>query len=182
MRKLLSLFAVSSIELGAYILIPNNPTIGWFLVVFGMIVGAILWLYKGKSPAASSNWIRVWKWDAVGVGIFPYRKLISLSEADLIAYEETRETLAARISQETPGGPTSYYAIALVGQGEIPVFGVKPPSRIRIEIPSRDIIGRGSPSDDNSWSYWGDRSPKYIELKIKETDMKKRIKEVRSWR
>ncbi len=92
--------------------------------------------------------------------------------------------MAAGMAEVQPGGPLGWYAIALVGQPQrdhIPVYGIKPPSRQKIEIPPGEFNTGGISDDGKSLKRWAEDTPRYIDLEIKRADMKKQIKEIKSW-
>jgi hypothetical protein len=141
------------------------------------------------SPSADTFGLWIGGSIAVISGFFLVRnywqkRFISLREGALLAYEKTQGSLAAGMAEGMPGGPLGWYATALVGQPQrehIPVYATKPPSRKRIVIPSEELP-RGIISDEGrSFKYWGQNEPKYVDLQIKRSYMKKRIKEIRTW-
>ena len=101
---------------------------------------------------------------------------ISLSEASLIAYEETHGYAVIPFAESQPGGPIGYYAIALTDRGRIPVYGLKPFMRKKTMVPS-DEIRRGFISDDGkTLTRLFEEKPIYTALAITRSDMEKQIK------
>lgn len=117
----------------------------------------------------------------------PLVHYISLNEAARRAYEETEDTLVAGfaemdLSNRGDKKVLSWYAWALVGKNrETPIFGKKPPSTIRRQIPA-DEFKRCSISDDaRTLTRYFEKEPRFVELEVKETDFIERLKEIKTW-
>ncbi|MEE9159843.1 MAG: hypothetical protein V3U60_15850 [Gammaproteobacteria bacterium] len=157
--------------------------VGLLTVIYG------LWgiVEKHRKPAPEAEvprWLQMWPFSVHFRDIFPFRRLIPLNEAARIAYERTQGTLAAAAAERPWAGTpdvVGYYATALAGQGDIPVY------RFREHIPKlkqipRNTLPTGSFKDNaTTFTQHGKQSPLYRHLVIKRLDSKPRIKAIKSW-
>ncbi len=121
----------------------------------------------------------------------PFRRTILLKEAALLAYEKLRgrsvsgqklPAMAADIKFGGEAKPLSWFGHAILGRGDIPVFGAHPPSTELEIVPKSMTKASGALSDDaNSIHYFGEKTPEYIDLTIKRVDFRRRLKEITSW-
>ena len=154
--------------------------LGDFLVIWG-IVGAI----RDKTNELSiPKWQSMWSLQMQFRSVFPFRRLVSLRDATQLAYRKTQGTLAAKTAeQHIDGKPRimGWYATAIVGRGEIPVFGFRE-HLLRIEEIPRDLLPAGSFSEDGTeFRQYGKSEPLYRNLIIRKSDLRLRIKEIKSW-
>lgn len=106
---------------------------------------------------------------------------ILLSEAALIAYEETYGYPVTKFAEAQPGGPIGYFAILLTDKGKTPVYGIKPPMRNSFKIPENEIKNGFVTDDGKSIIFSFNDEPKYINLEIRKSDMYRIIEEVKGW-
>ncbi len=121
----------------------------------------------------------------------PLRRLIPLPVAAQAAYEKLRgrtlssQKLPAKFADMKYGNtahPLSWFGVALLGRGAIPLFGYHAPSTILEIVPTNLVKASGHLSDDvNSIKLYGEKEPQYKDLSIKKTDFHKRLKEIESW-
>ena len=107
-------------------------------------------------------------------------ELINLSEAVLIAYEETRGTKVATIAEGLNRDDIlGYYAHALF-DGKTTLYGNHPPSRKLEAVPNEEYGRCGFSDDKNALQRHGENRNLYENLKIKRSDVDRRIAELKS--
>ena len=114
-----------------------------------------------------------------------------LKEAARLAYEKLRgrsvsaqklPAMAADMKFEGEAQPLSWFGHAILGRGDIPVFGSHPPSTKLEIIPKKMIEASVALSDDaDSIHYYGEKTPEYVGLTIKRADFRRMLKEITSW-
>ena len=114
-----------------------------------------------------------------------------LKEAARLAYEKLRgrsvsvqklPARAADMKYEGEAKPLSWFGYAILGRGDVPVFGLHPPSTKLEIVPKKMTEASGALSDDaNSIHYYGEKTPEYISLTIKRADFWRRLKEIKGW-
>jgi len=112
-----------------------------------------------------------------------FSKKIPLLEASRIAYEKTHESLAERFAEEMGTNPLEWYACALIGQSDIPLFGIKPFQKIVRQVPPNEMSRYHIYIRDGTSylkAYTRDE-PSYTSLCINKSDLNKQIKEIKSW-
>lgn len=121
----------------------------------------------------------------------PLRRVISLRDAAQLSYEKLRgRTLSAQklpikfadMKFEGQSNPVSWLGVAILGRGEIPVFGRHPPSTKLELVPEILVRASGTLSDDaDSIHLYGEETPEYESLVIKCRDFSRRLKVVKGW-
>ena len=112
-----------------------------------------------------------------------FSKKIPLLEASRKAYENTHEFLAERFAEEMGTNPLEWYACALIGQNDIPLFGIKPFQKIVRQVPPNEMPGYHIYIRDGAsfLKAYSRDEPSYTGLCINKSDLKKQIKEIKSW-
>ncbi len=176
----------------------NQKTLRWLgggvVVIAGGAWTAYLHFSKRGSLAAaagSSGFIFTWRYRPEDRDWVPFRRTILLKEAARLAYEKLRgrsvsaqklPAMAADMKFEGEAKPLSWFGYAILGSGDIPVFGSHPPSTKLEIVPKKMTEASGALSDDvNSIHYYGEKIPEYISLTIKRADFRRRLKEITSW-
>jgi|GEM_PF-5996351 len=156
---------------------------------FLALAGLAAWFAFVAPGLANSTLILTWRYRPEDADIVPVRRMIRMTEAARRAYEKFRglsvskQRLPAMAADRlSDGSPLSWFACALAGSNEIPVYGIHPPSNA-LELVSAELVrAEGHYSDDaNSLSYYDRNDPEYVDLSIKVTDFKKRLNEMSTW-
>lgn len=113
-------------------------------------------------------------------------EFILLHEAATRAYEETEDTRVAGFAEmPLPSGKRgilSWYAYALIGKKhDTPIFGKKPPSRIRRQISVQELRQCRLSENAQLLMRPGEDEPAFLDLEIKTSDFEKRLAEIQSW-
>ena len=111
---------------------------------------------------------------------------IGLNEAATRVFEEIEETIIARFADmPLPSGKRralGWCAHAILGRKkDTPIYGKRPPSRVRRQIPMDEIKQCDFSDDANSLIRRYEAEPCFIDLEIKETDFLGRLDTIKSW-
>jgi len=173
----------------------GTSAIGWvWLARAGFLALAIfvLWGVFIRPAFAGLKIIIPWHYRPEDTDWAPLRFIIPLEIASQRAYEKLRgrtlssQRLPAKFADinfsDEQAKPISWFGLAILGRGSIPVFGIHPPSSLLEIVPKNLIEAAGHLSDNaNSISYYGKSRSEYEKLFIKKSDFKKRLKEIESW-
>ncbi len=108
--------------------------------------------------------------------------MIPMAEAVVKAYEETQGTLVSGMAESGPSRDVEgWYAIAITKEGDVTVFGRKPPSTVLIEIPQSDLQTFVFKNGASELIDQFDGRNKYVDLQISVSDMKRSISRIRRW-
>lgn len=172
---------------GSYQLWPDIMPEWLSYLAIGVGVATILYAIFGmgkekKQTPSIPIFLPMWKFQANWW--LPYKRLIPMTRAVQIAYKKTQNNLASRVSEEGFGGKLrieSYYAIALANDGKTSIYGYKNGTKRFVKIPP-ETFSSGTFSDDaNSFSYFGQKQPRFVGLAMTRRDLKKRLKEIKDW-
>ena len=186
-RIIIVLGGVEIIIGGSYQLWPDIMPEWLSYLAIGVGVATILYAIFGmgkekKQTPFIPTFLPMWKFQANWW--LPYRRLIPMKKAVIIAYKKTQNNLASKVAEEGFGGKLrieSYYANALANDGQTPIYGFKYGTERLVKIPP-DTFNRGTFSDDaDSFSYFEAQQPRYVGLAIRKDDLKRRIKEIKNW-
>ncbi len=76
-----------------------------------------------------------------------------------------------------------WYANALIGKKhDTPIFGKRPPSRIRRLIPRDEFPRCGFRDDARTLIRYSEKEPRFIELEIRKLDFVRRLNEIKTWK
>ncbi len=143
-----------------------------------------------ENPMKYSTLILTWQYRPEYRDWAPARRMITLATAAQLAYEKLRgrsvsaQKLPAKFADmkfEGEAAPIGWFGTAILGRGEIPVFGRHPPST-KLEIVPKGMTKASGLSDDaSSLKSFGAKAPEYEGLIIKRVDFLRRLKVIESW-
>lgn len=108
-------------------------------------------------------------------------KRIRLSDATVTAYEQTILTTIARAAEQIGTDIEGWYAAAITKDGDVSVYGRRPPSRIHVEIPSTEVQQMFFEDNANVLQDAFDPNRKYVDLEVDEDEFLKRLQAIKEW-
>ena len=156
--------------------------VGGLVLGAGLIVWGVWGLQRDRSNGVSvkTKWRPMWSLRFERADPWPLRRLIPMTEAVKIAYEQTRGYEAARYAESVnPDHVLSYYAHALFDGGSV-LYGKHPPSRELEPIPDIENRRCRFSDDQSALQRHADDSNLYEDIHIKLSDLHRRIKELRA--
>jgi hypothetical protein len=135
---------------------------------------------------AWSGWLPGWAWLLIPAGIialacFEYAvRIIPLLKAAQIVYEQTEETVFAKLATRFGNKPSdTLVEIANTIFHQIPVYGARPASRNRKLIDAEAKKSMCVFRDGESAGYAGETSPRYVFLAVRRIDLPKCVDYIR---
>jgi len=112
--------------------------------------------------------------------IIPAR--ISMAEAVVQVYEQTQGGFAAQAAERLSNGDIEgWYAAAITKDGDVTLYGCRPPSRVPVEISQSDLQAFMFKDGANELVDQFDEHRKYVNLEIFTDDLTRKIEELKSW-
>ena len=152
-------------------LYPDAPTWVWvsfFVVGLALILLGIVMLAGSIIP--KRDWLSA---------NLPFRPLVPLNEAARIAYEETEGTLVGKAAERMLPDDTLGYFVYALADGQIPVYGIHPPSTKQRLIQATEFAGGLFVEDGEAYQLINNDAPLFKQLRIKRRDMRRRIREMK---
>lgn len=104
---------------------------------------------------------------------------IRLSEAAIIAYEQTLLTPIAKAAEQLGTDIEGWYAAAITKDGDVSVYGRRPPSRIHIKIPNTEVQQMFFEDSANVLQDAFDPNKQYVDLEVNEDEFLKRLQAIK---
>lgn len=164
MHTALKLIAPLLVVLGGAATLLVSPVIAWVLIA----AGALLFAVEACFLAMANGWL-------------PQPK-INMSKATLRAYEKTEDTFLAEAARRLGDEKVqSYYANAILQDRDVPIFGKRPPSMKRREIPLDEIEKCFFDAEAKTLTRHLENKPRYTDLAIRWSDYRRKLPELKTW-
>jgi hypothetical protein len=137
--------------------------------------------WRGQKSSVGSTWLAMWRFEKEDV--WPFRKTISLHDAAQLAYEATQNLWTARLAENpdlSPQGILHAYATEILGNFDIPVYGVRSPSNLLRSIPRDDLYDYLFSDDARKLEDPSGKEPPHENVTILCRDFRQRLKQIKA--